>query len=193
MMTNVSLAKNNTGRITVSDAELYYECTGKGDPLILIHAGFSDRRDWKHQFEHFGKKFYTIAYDQRGAGNSSIPTTPFWSAEDLRALMDHLKIEKAILVGHSIGGTVSLDFALQYPKRVAALILIASGLNGYSWSEKYTEWFKEIWSVPQSEEMTKKALSGPLFATSMVKPEIKSEVAMITKESLEKILVVLNG
>src|SRR4051812_26726080 len=115
MMTKISVAETANGKVTVPDGELSFESSGsgKGVPLILIHAGFSDRRDWKHQIEDFGKKFNTIVYDQRGAGNSSVPTTAFWPADDLRALMDHLKIAKAVVIGHSVGGTVALDFALQ--------------------------------------------------------------------------------
>jgi pimeloyl-ACP methyl ester carboxylesterase len=188
IMINQSVAGIHKGKITVPNGEIYFESTGTGESLVLIHAGFSDRRDWQYQFENFGKKYNTIAYDQRGTGNSSVPMTTFWPADDLRALLDHLKIEKAILVGHSVGGTVALDFALQYPTRVTSLVLIASGLNGHSWSEEYSEWYKAIWNVPNPEEMTKKVLSAPFYAISLAKPDIKSEVEAITNESLQKIL-----
>ena len=188
MKNKILLSEKCNSIAVVPDGKLYFESIGKGEPLILIHAGLSDRRDWKYQIEDFRKEFNTIVYDQRGAGYSSVPINAFSPTEDLRALMDHLKIAKAILVGHSIGGTIALDFALQYPDRVSALVLIASGLNGYSWSNEYLEWFKAIWIAPNSEEMTKQALSAPFYVIGMSKPDIKSEIETITKESIQKIL-----
>ncbi len=176
------------GKVMTTNGELYFESTGKGEPLILIHAGFSDRRDWQHQVADFAKKFNVITYDQRGSGNSSVPATAFSPADDLHALMVYLNIERAILVGHSIGGTIALDFALQYPQMASALILVASGLNGYIWSQEYQEWMKGIWESLQPEEMMKQALSASFYAVAMSDPNIKSAIETITKESIQKIL-----
>ena len=188
MTTKGSFAEIGSGKVAVPNGELYFESIGKGEPLILIHAGFFDRRDWKHQIENFGKEFNVIVYDQRGAGNSSVPTASFSPADDLRAVVAHLKIERAALIGHSLGGTIALDFALQYPERVSSLILVAPGLNGYAWSNEYSEWFKEIWNLSQLTEMTKQALSAPFYALGMEKPDIKSEIKTIVKENLQKML-----
>lgn len=178
----------SSGNVTVPNGELYFESTGEGEPLIFIHAGFSDRRDWNHQIEPFGKEFNTIVYDQRGSGKSSVPTIPFSPADDLKAIMDHLKITKTAVIGHSLGGTIALDFALQYPERVSSLILVAPGLNGHVWSTEHSEWFKTIWSLSQLAEMTKQAMSASFYMLAMDNPDIKSEIEMITKENLEKIL-----
>lgn len=185
----MSLEKISNDKVMVPNGELYFEEIGKGkSPLILVHAGFSDHREWTHQMREFGKEYNTIAYDQRGSGNSSIIKTGFSPADDLKAIIDHLKIEKTSLVGHSIGGTIALDFALQYPERVSSLILVASGLNGYTWSGEYLELMKKVWSVPQPEEMTKQFLSAPFYAISMGESSIKSEIETITKENFQKVL-----
>ncbi len=126
--------------VAVPSGELYVEKIGKGKPLILIHTGFSDRRDWTNQMKAFGEKYLTIAYDQRGSGNSSIVTTAFSPADDLKAVIEHFNLEKAVLIGHSIGGTIAIDFALQYPDKVSGLALVASGVNGYQWSKNYLDW-----------------------------------------------------
>ncbi len=176
-------------KVIIPNGELYFEALGKGkSPLILVHAGFSDHRDWTHQIKEFGKEYNTIAYDQRGSGNSSVIKTEFSPADDLKAIMDNLKIEKTFLVGHSIGGTIALDFSLQYPEKVSALVLIAPGLNGYLWSQKYQELMKEIWNIPHPEEMAKKFLSAPFYAVSMSELSIKSEIETITKENFQKVL-----
>lgn len=188
MVTKIPADKNRNGRVAVQDGELYYECTGRGAPLILIHAGLSDRREWKYQTEEFGSTFQTIVYDQRGAGNSSIPTAAFWPADDLKALMDHLGLEKANLMGHSIGGTVALDFVLRYPERVSSLILVASGVNGYQWSKEYQDWFSSIWTVPETDKMMKQMVSADFYAKSMSKQELRSEIETITYENIQKIL-----
>jgi len=180
--------KKTSGQVAVPNGELYFEKIGNGEPLILIHAGFSDRRDWMHQISDFGKKYGTIAYDQRGFGNSSITEGEFSPADDLKAIVDHLNIDKTILVSHSLGGTIALDFALQYPNNVEALVLIASGLNGYSWSKEYLELMGSIWSVPQPEIMTKKFLSAPFYAIGMHEPSIKYDVETMTKENFNKVL-----
>ncbi len=174
--------------VKVSQGELYLEKIGNGKPLILIHAGFSDRRDWKHQIKDFGEKYQTIVYDQRGSGNSSTIETAFSPAEDLKTVMDHLKIEKTHLVGHSIGGTIALDFALQYPEKVLSLVLVASGLNGYSWSKEYLELMQSIWKIPQPEIMTESFLSAPFHAMGIRDPIIKSEIETITVENFRKVL-----
>lgn len=168
----MSLKKDSNNRVIVPEGELYFEKIGNGDPVILIHAGFSDRRDWMHQIEDFGIKYNTIVYDQRGSGNSSTITTTFAPAEDLKAIINHIEIEKTILIGHSIGGTIALDFALQYPNNVSALVLIASGLNGYTWSKEYLEFMQSIWSVHQPEKMTNLAKAS-LFRAAMLEKVIR--------------------
>ncbi len=176
------------GKVPLLNGEISFNQTGEGAALVCIHAGFSDHRDWKYQVEAFSKKYLTIVYDQRGAGNSSVPITAFWPADDLKALMDDLKIEKTILIGHSVGGTVAVDFALQYPDRVSALVLVASGLSGHPWSQEYKEWEQSIFSTPQPDAMTNQTLSTPFYATSMAKSELKAEIKTITRENMQKIL-----
>ncbi len=173
---------------TVPNGKLYIEKIGKGKPLVLIHAGFSDRRDWMHQIKAFGEKYQAITYDQRGSGNSSTVTTAFSPADDLKAVIEHLKLEKVILVGHSIGGTIALDFALQYPDKVLGLVLVASGVNGYQWSKNYLDWMQSIWSMPQPEKMTELFLSAPFYKIGMKESIIKSANEIITKESFSKML-----
>jgi pimeloyl-ACP methyl ester carboxylesterase/ribosomal protein S18 acetylase RimI-like enzyme len=178
----------SSGHVTVPDGELYFESTGVGEPLIFLHAGFSDRRDWKHQVKDLEKEFNTIVYDQRGAGNSSVPTASFSPGDDLRAIMDHLKIAKATVIGHSLGGTIALDFALQYPEKVSSLILVAPGLNGHVWSNEYSEWFKTIWSLSKPTDMLQQTMSAPFYVLAVTNPNIKSEIEEIIKENIEKML-----
>jgi len=90
-MTAKTSSVNNIkhGKVQISDGELYFQSTGAGEPLILIHAGFSDHRDWQNQIKAFGEKFNVITYDQRGSGNSSVLASAFMPAGDLKVLMDY--------------------------------------------------------------------------------------------------------
>ncbi len=120
-----------TGFADVSGARLYYEMAGAGHPLVLTHAGIADRRMWDDQFEVFARHYKVIRWDVRGYGKSTTPRVPYSGRGDLFGLMRVLDVERAHLVGLSMGGRISIDFALEYPQMVSALIPVASGLSGY--------------------------------------------------------------
>jgi len=115
----------------VNGTRIYYEMIGEGDALVLIHSGYTDLRLWDDQFELFGKHFKVIRYDIRGFGRSNKPSKPFSHFEDLKELLNHLGIDKVHLVGVSMGGSIAIDFTLQYPDSVEYLVLSGSSLNGY--------------------------------------------------------------
>jgi pimeloyl-ACP methyl ester carboxylesterase len=124
---------------TVGDAALYYEMAGKGAPVILIHGGFGDRRMWDEQFLPLSQVFRVIRYDHRGFGKSPAPEKAYSPVADLVAIMDHLKLTRANLVGNSMGGTLALDFALLHPERTGAVVPIASAAGGYDFPEDSRE------------------------------------------------------
>lgn len=114
----------------VNGTRLSYEIVGKGPAVILIHGGLVDGRLWDDQMKDFSKQCRVVRYDLRGFGKSADASEPFSHIEDLRALLDFLKIERATLVGLSLGGIIAADFALEYPQRVDRLILVGPGLRG---------------------------------------------------------------
>lgn len=118
--------------VVVDDGvELYYEETGPASgterlPLVFVHAFPMSHAMWFRQLERFGRQRRTIAYDCRGFGRSTAPTSPDAysqerSVEDLRQLLDALAIERVALVGLSMGGNIALNFAILHPGRAAAL------------------------------------------------------------------------
>lgn len=118
--------------VKVNGARLHYEMTGEGEALILLHSGFTDLRLWDDQFNFFGKYFKVIRYDIRGFGKSDRPSNPFSHSEDLKGLFDFLGIRKAHLIGVSMGGSIAIDFTLQYHDLVECLILSGPSLRGYN-------------------------------------------------------------
>jgi pimeloyl-ACP methyl ester carboxylesterase len=121
-----------TGYLDLETVKLYYEDIGEGLPVIMIHGGFINHRMWDEQFEVVARDFRAVRYDVRGHGLSVSDSVVFNDRADLAKLMDHLSIEKAVLMGFSMGGYVATDFALEYPDRVLGLVLAAPGLNGYA-------------------------------------------------------------
>ncbi len=117
--------------LNFDNAEIYYEDEGQGTPIVMLHAGIAHRAMWDPQFEFFAKTHRVVRFDQRGFGNTITHTKQFNCRADLLALLDHLNIERAILLGCSMGGSLALDFTLEHPERVSALILIAAGYSGF--------------------------------------------------------------
>lgn len=128
--------KPKTGFIVAGKAEIYYEEMGTGKPLIMIHGGLLDRRMWDDQFSLFAGSYRVIRYDARGHGLSKAPSETYSHHEDLKKLLDALKVEKAAIMGLSMGGYIAIDFALAYPDRVSALVLVAPGLTGYEFESE---------------------------------------------------------
>jgi 3-oxoadipate enol-lactonase len=110
---------------------LFYEVSGAGDPIVLIHAFSVDRRMWEPQIATFDGRFRVVRYDLRGHGRSAAPAGPYTGYGDLKDVLDALGIQRAALVGLSAGSEVAINFALTNPDRVSRLVLASSGLGGY--------------------------------------------------------------
>jgi len=110
-------------------ADLYYEENGQGKPFIFLHGASWDMRQWKRQVEHFSPKYRVITLDARGHGKSSLPpgkVSPDIFYQDVIAMMDYLKIPKAIICGLSMGGHTAIQVAIHTGGRVEGLILIGA-------------------------------------------------------------------
>jgi 3-oxoadipate enol-lactonase len=123
-------AATGSGIADVNGTHLYYQTMGRGRPVVLVHGGLVDSRQWDDQMGPLARQFRAVRYDLRGYGRSAAPTGPFSPIEDLRALLDFLKIERATIVGLSLGGMIAADFALEYPGRTDRLVLVGTGLRG---------------------------------------------------------------
>lgn len=126
--------KADTGYITVDGGKLFYEISGQGDYIVLLHDGILHNVIWDNQVPVLAKNYRVVRYDRRGFGKSSAPEAPFSHRDDLKQLFTQLNIEKAILFGMSAGGAWSINFALTYPDKVKALVLVGAVVAGYSYS-----------------------------------------------------------
>ncbi len=116
----------------VNGTQLWYDERGSGDAVVFLHAGLLDSRQWERQLETFGERHRTIAYDVRGYGRSPAPTEPYRLHEDLLALLDALGIERAVLVGNSMGGKTAIDATLAAPERITTLVAVGAAVSGLS-------------------------------------------------------------
>jgi pimeloyl-ACP methyl ester carboxylesterase len=116
----------------VNGVKLFYEVTGDGPPIVFCHEFAGDYRSWQPQVETFSTTCRCITYSQRGYPPSDVPEaidayTQELLVEDLRGLLDHLGIERAHVVGLSMGGNVALNFALTHPQRCLTTVVAGCG------------------------------------------------------------------
>jgi pimeloyl-ACP methyl ester carboxylesterase len=120
--------------IPVTDGVLAADDSGgDGPPLMLVHAGWSDRSSWAGVTARLADRYRIICYDARGFGGSPPPQAPYTQLGDLVTVLDHLEVPRAAVVGHSGGGGTAIGLALAHPDRVSALVLLAPGVQDYPW------------------------------------------------------------
>ncbi len=120
-------------KIKSNNIELYYETQGSGAPLILISGLGYPLWQWHKMVPFLAEHFQVITFDNRGVGQSDKPAGPYTAqmlAADTAGLLDALGIEKAIIAGHSMGGFVAQAMALDFPQKVAKLILCSTNFGG---------------------------------------------------------------
>ena len=122
--------RRESGFAAVNGTRLYREVTGAGHPLVLLHAGIADARMWDDQVAAFAERYTVIRYDARGFGRSDPAVGRFSPRADLAGLLVELGVERAHLVGLSMGGAVALDTALEHPELASALVLAATRPSG---------------------------------------------------------------
>jgi len=129
--------------VTPDNVRLYYEEVGQGTPILFVHEFASDHRGWEPQMREFGKRHRCIAYSARGYTPSDVPADKSAYSyrhvmRDAVAVLDHLAIDRAHLIGLSMGGYTSLQVALNHPTRVRSLVLAGTGSGSERW---YTDAF----------------------------------------------------
>ena len=120
-------------KIKTNNIELYYEVHGAGQPLVLISGLGYPLWQWHKMVPFLAEHFQVITFDNRGVGQSDKPAGPYTAqllAADTAGLLDTLGVEKAIIAGHSMGGFVAQAMALDFPQKVAKLILCSTNFGG---------------------------------------------------------------
>jgi pimeloyl-ACP methyl ester carboxylesterase len=148
------MPRTETGYAPVENGELYYEVTGEGPAVLLIHAGVADHRMWEPQIEPFSREHKVIVYDTRGFGLSRSEDATYSNRQDIRDLLRHLGVEKAVLVGNSRGGTFAIDTALEYPEIVSGVVWVCGGISGFNNEPTEAEmaWFDKMEPLEEAKD-----------------------------------------
>jgi 3-oxoadipate enol-lactonase len=180
--------------LDVAGGKIAYDEQGHGTSIVLLHEGIADRRMWNREFPTIAQEHHVVRYDLRGYGGSTPATSEFYPVRDLLTLLDHLRLERPLIVGPSMGGKIALDLTLAYPQRVAGLLLMAPGYSGMDYDhvpggkatferdERLSKAAADAWGAGHLDDATEflrqlwaSALSGPpleLFRT-MVRENAK--------------------
>jgi len=119
-------------RAFINGVNLYYEEAGDTVPMIFVHEFAGEARSWAPQVQFFRRRYRTITFNARGYPPSDVPEDPAaysqrQAVEDIRGVLDYLKIDKAHVIGLSMGGYAALHFGLLYPERALSLVVAGAG------------------------------------------------------------------
>jgi len=170
LVTEKELADADSKFIEINGIDVRYKEMGQGDTtFILLHGFGASVFSWQEVMDDLAGYGHVIAYDRPAFGLTSRPMPGEWTGESpysmsanvelLSRLMDEMDVDKAILVGNSAGGTVSVAFALKYPERVQGLILVDPALGGGD--GRFSSWLLPLMVTPQMRHV------GPLLVRNI--------------------------
>ena len=171
---------------------LYAEVAGEGPAVVLVHEGICDSRMWDREWEEWSPSFRLLRVDLRGFGNSPLGAGPFAQARDLIEALEAQGIDRAALVGVSLGGRVALEVALARPDLVSALVLVAPGLPGHEWSQE----MRDAWAEEEAafeagdldaavEVSLRTWVDGPRRRPEDVDPQVRARVGEMQRRAYE--------
>ncbi|MEW2399618.1 alpha/beta hydrolase [Streptomyces sp. NPDC046862] len=176
------------------DGPLAYRDTGgAGPPLVLLHGGFTDHRMWDDVVPLLAVGHRVIAPDARGHGVSGNASRPFRFADDLAALLRHLDVGPAVLVGMSMGAAVAVDTALEHPGLVRALAVSGAGTSEPEYRDPWTRDFGarrqaalEAGDVEGWVDVSVSAVAGPHRTLDEVDPDVVRRVRDMLRGTITK-------
>jgi 3-oxoadipate enol-lactonase len=159
--------------VSRNDVDIYYESFGTGGPaLVFLHPFSTNRYIWAFQVNAFAARHRCILIDHRGHGQSSKPKSGYAISEmaaDVTAVLDNARVDRAILVGNSIGGMIAMQASLDAPHRVIGLVILSSGTNlGAEVPPEVGEAMREDWRAVFSQIMA----AGVSPKSKAEKPEV---------------------
>ena len=144
----VSAQQPTTGYAPVNGLRMYYEIHGKGDPVVLLHGSFMTiTNNWPDAIALLSKSRKVIAVEMQGHGRTADIDRDFsyaHLADDIAALLDHLKIKRADVLGYSMGGGVAFQVAIRHPEKVRKVVSISAVFRHDGWVKEAVEVFPQM-------------------------------------------------
>jgi pimeloyl-ACP methyl ester carboxylesterase len=126
--------------LSVEGSQIYFEeCGTSPQTVVFLHDGVLHSAAWDDVWPEFCRHFHAIRYDRRGYGRSPAATSGYFETDDLAALLRHLKVSRAVIVGSSHGGEISINFTLDHPEIVQQLVLVGAVVGGMPYSEHFLD------------------------------------------------------
>jgi pimeloyl-ACP methyl ester carboxylesterase len=186
-----------SGTIQAGGFQVYYEREGKGEPILLLHAGLQDHTMWKDQVGELSKHYTVITIDQPFHGNTIGNDTVTLVSDIIHTVLDNLNIDKVSVIGLSMGAGSALDFVIANPEHVSKCILISSGVNGYERDHKIDSstfaWYPQLMmamnagdTVEAAKIFTRVWAEGPYRTADSLRSPASQYVFTTTLENLKK-------
>jgi pimeloyl-ACP methyl ester carboxylesterase len=166
-------------QLTTDDGvKLHYEEAGTGVPIVFVHEFAGDVRSWEAQLRHFGKRYRAIAYNARGYPPSDVPDdverySQERARDDIRAVLDALSIDKAHVVGLSMGGFATLHFGFTYPQRARSLVVAGAGYGAEP--DKRAQFADEVEASARRFEEVEMARAAETYALGPTRVQFQNK------------------
>ncbi|OGT30678.1 MAG: hypothetical protein A3E87_06875 [Gammaproteobacteria bacterium RIFCSPHIGHO2_12_FULL_35_23] len=171
--------------IKVNGINIFYEQQGKGPDLILIAGVTADHMVWRNIIDQLAQSFKVTVFDNRGAGQSDAPDEKFTidtMADDVVALMDGLKINKAIVLGHSMGGFILQSVLARYPEKFTKAIILCSRILSSSAYSLHAQVNAELTNRGVAKEIIAKNMATFIFGENYL--QAKENITNYIKQVL---------
>jgi pimeloyl-ACP methyl ester carboxylesterase len=172
----------DSGFLDVPNARLYYEVAGAGAAVVFVHGFTLDTRMWDDQWTVFGERYRIVRYDVRGFGRSQAEPVPYSDLDDLLALLNFLDIERAHLVGLSMGGIVVVHFALTHPRRLRGLVAADCGPSGLTGPVDALSDAEGLAAAGRIAEALEKWLANPVFVPARERRGVAARLQEIVSD-----------
>ncbi len=192
MSESIGSSKSKHGIASANGVNIAYEVSGDGPPLICGHAMGWDRSLWDDHRALLSEHFTLITFDQRGAGDSDHPAseksyTPSAFAQDLRSVLDQLNIDRANVLGFSMGAIAALNFAIESPERVIKLVLVSAMASKLP--DKIIERAQLVGEAVKQTSLSEAYefyFSGPMFEGTLKKVEIVKKMRHVIAKATKQ-------
>lgn len=172
-MIGQSLLSGQSKLMDINGGRLYVTDRGRGTPIVLLHGGFMDSTMWEVEASALARDFRVVTYDFRGYGQSPNALAPYAPTDDLAGVLTTLGIDRAVIIGLSMGGGVAVDFALAHPSQTLGLLVAEPALGGYQFSNEVNRAMQtvmSVWNSQGKQSAIETFLQQPVFAAARRRP-----------------------